>query len=194
MKLLDQIESKNGFVLPAAYRELAESGLLNEDFYLPDGYLMAVEEVASFSWDDHLPAVDGLVPFARNGAGEHYCWYVPKPASNGETNVVLAMPGCKAPFFAPSFAGMVFRDAVIWYSMMANDDEDYEALPNILKLIEGRGPDVWCDTLRGLKDLPAKVDRFHQPCLYTNEDMDVLFGDLFGAEYVTEELEWQVLD
>ena len=194
MKLLSKIETKYGFALPPIYREIAASGLLDDEFHLPDGYLMSLEEIAGFDWGDYLPAIDGLVPFARNGAGEHYCWFVPRPTTDGETAVVLAMPGCKAPLFSPSFSGMLFRDALNWYSMIANDDEDYVGLPAVTKLIERQGPVGWCDILRSLKDLPTKFDKYGQECLYTEKDMDVLIGDLFGSGYVSEELDWQILD
>ena len=189
MKLIEQIEKKYGFQLPKMYRQLAESGRLDSCLHLPDGRIEELQEVADHEWEDYLNPIDGLVPFAANGAGEPYCWLLSTPTNDGEFAVIEAQQG-EGIVFAPSVAGTIFRATFHFYASEAQEeiDEDFD---EVLALLQGNAPQAWCDTLSGLKELPSQENKFG--ChLLTDEEQTAVIQKLFGDEYIEQEIEWEL--
>ena len=198
MKTLDLIEKKFGFTLPQSYRDIAKSIDLDDMFELGDGYMMQPQEIADFEWEDFQSPVEGLVPFACNGGGDQYCWYLPDTGDDGEPAVVEATHDSYiGQYYAPSALGTVFRNLLDFCNMAAGEEEAQEdleeILPPILDLLKAHAPARWVQTIENLSDMPAKDDEFGNPCLYTEAEYDALITDLFGEKYI-QNFKWDLGD
>lgn len=113
---LSEIENQYGFTYPALYRQLAHDGMLDVGEYGPDWYklvfpalkdrptlllhagdfeLLSIKAVAGELEElhdaDSYRQVDPafkFIPFAKTGAGDHYCFF-PSGQSDDEMPVVL---------------------------------------------------------------------------------------------------------
>jgi len=76
--IYESIESKYGFALPSAYREMNELGWFDtcdksRYLWISEAEWMRPDEIFSYEpLEYHKP---GFVPFAFTGAGDHWCWW-----------------------------------------------------------------------------------------------------------------------
>ncbi len=83
--ILNQIEERYNFEIPAEYKSMFERGyftlekpahcseLIDSKYvWLYEMEWISIDEILKFEFEEY--ARDGFVPFARNGAGEKWCW------------------------------------------------------------------------------------------------------------------------
>ncbi|MFN3165931.1 MAG: hypothetical protein ACE37H_02590 [Phycisphaeraceae bacterium] len=165
---------------------------------------MSLRELAGFAWQDFTNPIDGLVPLAYNGAGEPYCWLTNEQPKDGELPIIAAMHGGEGYWFAPNVAGMIFRNALMWYDLRANQGDlqsIYARLPRLLEILDAQAPKTWGDTLRQLRDRPTKHQVFgtserphEQACLHLDGEREDLIRNFFGEQYVGKEIVWETPD
>jgi len=193
LKELEAIESRFGIKLPSLYRELAENERLDyrgKNFYeMPDCLWLTPKELAKFKWEKFRKPVDGLVPFATNGGGDYFCWYLPEVGLDGEPVVMECAHDCyDGRWFAPSMAGCVYRQTLERFSKF--DDEHADQITEVLNVLDKHAAETWCDTLRVLQGA--------DPLPYELEDEDVLSVNAiaklvcqaFGDKYVDQDFTW----
>lgn len=195
MSVLDQIEKKFGFKLPPSYRVLAEAGTLDEEFQLADGYIMTPEDLADFEWEDFMNPIEGLVPFAYNGAGEPYCWLTQEAAVDGELPIIAAMHGGEGYWFAPTVTAMICRELADWLGAAAGEEDAIEDLadimPPLMALIKEKAPEHWVEAINHMQADFLETNADEEPLLQTDPSYTEPFFKDFGEAYTDHEIEWE---
>jgi hypothetical protein len=102
----DEIKEEDGLDVPQEYRRMCEEGLFSyfgekkyEDMTADErvelmrertlsGKLLYLHYIEWFTPIEGAGMVDGMVPFAGDGSGDQYCWYVPWAGEDGRVPVV----------------------------------------------------------------------------------------------------------
>ncbi|MEM6257033.1 MAG: SMI1/KNR4 family protein [Planctomycetota bacterium] len=198
MKTLDQIEARFDFILPNMYRDLAQANRLNHQrkqfFEMPDCLWVVPSTLAKFSWDDGSEPVDGLVPFATNGCGDHLCWHLPSRGRGGE-NVVMECPhdSYEGRWFAPTLAGAVFRQSLEWLNIHAHEEEleqTYQTIDVVLEVLAGYVPKTWCAALQSFQKKGPKQNKYGDPVFLSDDEIDTIIGRSFSEKYVSNIFIW----
>jgi hypothetical protein len=105
----DGVKARFGFSLPEDYLRFWRAGLLPRErataLNFSRYWLLSPDQIVDRRWPEYK--IKQLVPCARTGGGDHYCWYVPESGD-------VWMADCPrdsdiATGFAPHFEGFIFR-------------------------------------------------------------------------------------
>jgi hypothetical protein len=173
------IQARFHWEIPAEYRLMHERGWLTLDRPASqistkpgDGYLWLndmewyeLEEIAEFEFPDYCrPHLQGLVPFAYNGAGDYWCWNT-LGQSEGHTPILLCPHDYMlATIYAPHFPAALYRQALVyayWIGWGAHVAEGKAYLHRWATDFTSLMPTAWCKTLESLtsRDLVEVVER-----------------------------------
>ncbi len=150
--------------LPATYVNMYKAGLLDRRrnkscLVLDDVEWLSPEEIAALDWPRHV--VPGLVPFAANGAGDHWCWYLPWK-TKGEIPVVFSPHDLNTAIgYAPSFAGCVYAMILEQFARSTLlGERSPAALARVFKrypkAVAPHLPKKWAGTLASLASRPIQ--------------------------------------
>jgi hypothetical protein len=114
METYDLIAERFGFELPQKYCAVRAAGLFDglgsHELVLTDLYWLTLPEIAN----SQPPA--GLVPFARTGRRELFCWYT-LPGTDGGTPVAFFPRGESPILYAGDFDAFLYRALLEEFSM-----------------------------------------------------------------------------
>jgi len=168
--VLDEIEDKYGFALPKLYRTIVDNNWVtyrgNERnyLYLYEAEWMPTEEIRDHEREDyHKP---GFVPFAFNGAGDHYCWWPEAVHEYGVPIVECPHDYERATVFAPNFLGFVYRNILHLAAHHYDPDHDKysrDLLRDYDRRLTPLLPEPWGNMIRSLVARPAVTRTMTSP-------------------------------
>ena len=205
MSDVSKIEKRVAAKFPPGYRAWQESGYCT---YSRKNYLWVFEaewiplkEIPGYDlWRVTIP---GLIPFAFNGAGDHWCFSTACPTANDECEIWFCWHDEeKGLRFAPSFAGWFYRQCLEFASGgMDEDERSIKKARRNLRLWSQRLAEIhsgdWADHLHQLADVEPFY--YKHPKLRTNVpmfgfitamDVDSLVSKQFGKRYLKSEVDW----
>ena len=104
------IRARWDFKLPVAYLKMHELGLVRSNadtaLVLSDTSWLSGVEIGDYS--DPLRDLDSMVPFAKSGRGDLWCWYL-KPAAGRSLVVQSPAQSAFCTGYAPNFEGAIYR-------------------------------------------------------------------------------------
>jgi hypothetical protein len=136
-QIYERIAKRFAYELPKEYRSLHERGWLTLDRPASsisatpgDGYLFmhemewyGLEEIATFDFPEfYRPHLQGLVPFAFNGAGDYWCWQCDKTDEHGTRVLLCYHDTGSAVIFAPNFETALYRQALAYATYWVGSD------------------------------------------------------------------------
>lgn len=208
MSTLAKIEKKLGIVFPAGYRAFHAAGFLkwrskqNNYLWLHEAEWIPPAEIPGYDlWRITVP---GLIPFAFNAAGDHWCFSSKKVTGPNEYEIWFCIHDQElGEVYAPSFPAWFYRNCLEYAS--GGFDEDAagvrEAKTN-LKLWSKRlaeiHPGAWekhLATLAGSKPFEYKHPKLRPtvPPLFgfiTAMEVDKIVSKEFGKRYLNKSVKW----
>jgi hypothetical protein len=161
-ELLDAIERRYGFKLPAVYRHMVQQEWIDTpdyDNYTPlyMGEWLPLQAILDFDFqavDPDIPANPGLIPFAQSPGGDPYFWYRERTV-NGEAIVVYCEFGMydRIRLEAPSLLGFCYREVLDQLTAGSDPNEERWAKEHLARWRETwypLFPRAWQETLAAM--------------------------------------------
>lgn len=173
-ELLRQIERRYGFALPAEYREMQERGWFGpitaeegQDVYahprlhaylwLNEMEWMPLAQIVNFELPSYCKPPVVLIPFARSGGGDYWCWS-PHHATRGVVPVVSCPhDSCMGEVYARDFVSSLYRQILDFAH--AGFDQAAVARRHLGRWLDDLGPyfkPTWRQTVASLREGPIK--------------------------------------
>jgi hypothetical protein len=156
------IEAKYGFSIPSEYRSMEAAGCFElrhpgkkfkwerePTYLLIHGWdWLRPQEILDYKPEEyHKP---GFVPFARDVAGDHYCWW---PSQHPQTVVLCPHDDEFGTFYARSVLDAIYRQCLEYACMnFAWRQEDFarQCFAEWAKRLSEYFPPTWIETLQAL--------------------------------------------
>lgn len=206
MSDLDKIEKQLQVKFPPGYRTWHERGYFKlrprkNYLWLHEAEWIPPKEIPGYDlWRVTIP---GLIPFAFNAAGDHWCWSTKYPTSLGEYEIWYCAHYMElGERFAPTFAGWFYRNVLSYAA--GGFDEDSEGIKEArrnLRLWSKRlgeiHPGAWPQHLNELA--ASEPFAYKHPKLrksvtlfgfITAMDVDKFAEKQFGKRYLDDEVKW----
>lgn len=211
--LFQTIAGKYGFSLPEEFRYLWENGFCrlvgpakDHEFTRPgNGYLWilemewySLEEIADFAFPEYCqPHLPHLVPFAFNGAGDHWCWQTDRTDERGTRVLLCAHDDSMASVHAPDFAAALYRQILAyacWFYPTQGDltaawEEHRAFLRRYVVDLAPIFPARWIETIRELEGR-APVQWTHRPRLGYDRPQTSFLSETERAAIEAEQIGW----
>ena len=189
--------------LPVPYREMVRRGYLDvtSDAYMApgDSEWVPPAELATYKWNDYQKPKPGLVPFAKTGMNDLWCWDFERMSACGEPAIALCgNADSTGEWRAPSLAAWFYRSAlekVSWWEL--SDRATRRLLRAWTPLVREFGEGDWADDLAEL--LKRRQFEFETggrrkrriKGLLTERDVRYRVGYAFGKEYDGNSFNWE---
>jgi hypothetical protein len=195
------IERRHRLAVPPAYREMVVAGLLDpygrpdwrqlssrrrmhllkaralagRTLYLPQVEWYPLDEICDFApgtW------ADGLLPFAGNGAGDHWCWYTPWTTDGQVPIVFYDHEIWTGTAVAADFTACVYRLLLENFAEFTDTSFSLAELPDLLKAytdcLRPFLPAALIATLNELSSRPAQVNADENLALLDRDEAQAL--------------------
>jgi hypothetical protein len=208
MTVLEKTERKLGMQFPQGYRTWQVSGYFKGRFkqskylWLHEAEWIPLAEIPGYDlWRITIP---GLIPFAFNAAGDHWCFSTRKPTSPGEFEIWFCPHDEElGETYAPTFPAWFYRNCLAYASGGFDEDPHSikEAKSNLRtwsKRLAEIQPGKWAEHLGELADKePVSYKhpklRTSVPLLFgfiTAMDVDQIVQAEFGKRYFNRKVKW----
>lgn len=164
--ILQDIEKKYQFEYPSLYKQLYEDGMLDLGEYCPNWYsdvypkLKENPPLLLHSYDFELLNLESItgeierltdpddyrqinkefkfVPFAKSGAGDHFCFFLNEEENGNVPIVLLCHDMSEAEYLAKNLGDFIFRTLLTDMSQqdMDNEESEEEFRDNIVKVFK----------------------------------------------------------
>ncbi len=162
--LLEAIERRYGFTLPATYRQMVNAGWIDtsvREIYTPMFMgewlsLAAIQEFDFQSVDPVTPSNPGLIPFAQSPGGDPYCWY-PARQEHGDADIGYCEFGDyeRIRLDSPSLLGFFYRNVLDQLATGCQYEDERFAKQNLARWRQTwfpLFPQQWQETLAAMPD------------------------------------------
>lgn len=216
MDIYAAIQERHGFALPPAYRELVATGLFDpwgrpdwrdldgparvallweraaagRSLYLPNVEWYPPDELRDFAPGTWTP---GLLPFAGNGAGDHWCWYLPWATADTVPVVFYDHEMWQGTGFAPDFRAALFRLLLEACAAFTDDPPAPLTINTLLQAyttaLHSYLPTAWLAVLTDLSTRPATRNADGHWALLDQAELQTLIADHLGFARLGEEFQ-----
>lgn len=204
---LARIESHFGVTLPRGYRAWVEAGYVTlgsaSYLWVFDARWLPPEEIPTRNLKRKL-LIEGLIPFARSGAGDHWVWNTTRRHGDDEYEVLFCWHDDDlADAYAPTFPAWSYRNCLQFAAGGFNRNEDgireaQQHFAQCSELLGELGHENWSAHLGKLAS--SKPFEFQNPKLrirsfgfITDMDIESIVQAEFGDRYVGTKVDWGVV-
>ncbi len=196
---LERIEKRYGLRLPPVYLEMRAQGWLEYAppdhpnlLWLHDAEWMSLQEIVYYQPAEYHKL--GYVPFATTAGGDHWCWW---PSEHPDAVVLCPHDYELGDFYAPSFAGFIYRQLLDYARYVRAEDEQEvrQYLRTAASRLSEYLPGSWIETLTTTASAP-RVEYFLPnggeagPGLVTEEQYQAIIQRDLAFPQLDQQFQW----